>query len=237
MKRDVALKVLPSHVTRSKRAVARFQREVEAAAQLNHPNIVSAYDADEADGVHFFVMECVDGEDLAQTVIRRGPLPVQEAVDYTIQAARGLEYAHSQGVVHRDIKPGNLLVDREGTVKVLDMGLARFDKETGADDSTAAAGLTQSGQVMGTFDYMSPEQAEDSHHADHRADVYSLGCTLFHSGGSRSLPQGDAGQSEDPCGGSIEPADGQDLLRFPGKSDHSRQKQRRTIIRRSVVAS
>jgi serine/threonine protein kinase len=123
MKRVVALKVLPKEVAGSPDAIRRFQREVEVAAKLSHPNIVTAYDADEVGGMHFFVMEYVEGSDLGRLVREQGPFPVREVVDDVIQAARGLEYAHSQGVIHRDIKPSNLLLDQQGTVKVLDMGL------------------------------------------------------------------------------------------------------------------
>jgi serine/threonine protein kinase len=135
-----------------------------AVARLTHPNIVVAYDADEAEVGHFLVMEFVNGRDLATEVETRGPLLVAEAVDCTIQAARALDYAHSQGVIHRDIKPANLLRDVSGVVKVADLGLARFNDTLGrrADEGSA---LTQAGTIMGTVDFMSPEQA-NSHVCD-----------------------------------------------------------------------
>ena len=159
-------------------AVERFHREVEAAAKLSHPNIVTAYDAGEHQGMHYLAMEYVEGKDLASIVKDRGPLGVREAVECVLQAARGLQYAHEQGIVHRDIKPGNLLLDKKGTVKILDMGLARI---AGAD---AAMGgperLTTTGQVMGTCDYMAPEQAMDTHDSrPSRPTSMPLGCTLY----------------------------------------------------------
>ena len=176
MKRICALKVLPRSVTKSDRAMKRFKQEIEVAAKLTHPNIVTAFDADEVDGVSFLVMEYVDGVDLAAHVDNHGPMAVVQAVDCALQAARGLEYAHSQGVIHRDIKPHNLLMDANGHVKILDMGLVFLAEDPQGqplDDE-----ITTENQIVGTVDYMSPEQAEGAGRVDHRTDIYSLGCSL-----------------------------------------------------------
>ncbi|HEY7426516.1 MAG TPA: response regulator [Gemmataceae bacterium] len=178
MKRVVAIKVLSRSVAKSEKFIKRFQREVEAVARMNHPNIVMAHDADEAEVGHFLVMEFVNGRDLSSEVLDRGPLPISEAVECIVQAARALDYAHHQGIIHRDIKPANLLRDIHGVVKVADLGLARFDAAFGNAPEDAGA-LTQAGTIMGTVDYMSPEQAMGLTSIDHRADIYSLGCTLY----------------------------------------------------------
>ncbi|MEX0610559.1 MAG: bifunctional serine/threonine-protein kinase/formylglycine-generating enzyme family protein [Pirellulales bacterium] len=186
MDRIVALKMLPPAVTKSPEALRRFQREIKVAARLEHPNIVSAHDADEAHGTNFLVMQYVEGTDLARWVSVNGPLPVEEALACIVQASRGLEYAHRRGVVHRDIKPSNLLLDGGGTVKILDMGLARLKSAAPQQDQ-----LTLTGQILGTVDFMAPEQAMDTRQADARADIYSLGVTLWYLLTGRALYEGD----------------------------------------------
>jgi CheY-like chemotaxis protein len=176
LKRIVALKVPSPEVVTSASFIQRFTRECETLAQLTHPNIVMAFDADEAGGAPFLVMEFVDGRDLATEVLQNGPLSGGAAVSAILQAARGLAYAHTRGIIHRDVKPSNLLRDVDGNVKVADLGLARL---TNSRRTLGGSGVSQVGAVVGTLDFMSPEQALDSSNIDHRADIYSLGCTLF----------------------------------------------------------
>ena len=179
MRRRCAIKVLPSTRVNDSSYLGRFHREAQAVASLDHPNIVRAYDVDhEKDGdrdIHFLVMEYVEGRSLHEVIQQDGVLGFKMAADFARQAAIGLEYAHGAGLVHRDIKPGNLLLDQTGVVKILDLGLARFS----ADDDDHSLTVAHDEKVLGTADYLAPEQALDSHRVDARADIYSLGCTLY----------------------------------------------------------
>jgi hypothetical protein len=201
MERPVALKIINPRLTGDPAAVERFRREVKGAARLTHPNIVTAYDAEQAGDLHFLVMEYVEGQSLDKLVQQQGALPVIVACDYARQVALGLQHAFERGLVHRDIKPHNLMRTRDGQIKILDFGLARFVRESEAMNSARAdrppgvlsapadrdvcrhgdstLPLTQTGSVLGTPDYMAPEQAVDCQAADIRADLYSLGCTLY----------------------------------------------------------
>jgi serine/threonine protein kinase len=175
MRRLVALKILKGACTASAAALERFRREVRAAARLSHPNIVTTHDAEDAGETHFLVMEYVEGIDLGRLVQQRGPLPADRACEYARQAALGLQHAFEHGMVHRDLKPHNLMLTPDGRVKILDFGLACFASET-----ASAARVTGTGLVLGTVDYIAPEQADNPHEADIRSDIYSLGCTLYH---------------------------------------------------------
>jgi eukaryotic-like serine/threonine-protein kinase len=174
MKRQVAIKVLPTDKAKDEEARERFYREARIVAALDHPNVVRAFDVGQNGDTHFMVMEYIEGESLEELLRRKGPLSTREAADYIAQAARGLQHAYERGLVHRDIKPANLLLDKSGVVKVLDMGLARFFEE----NSNLTTELC-SGSVIGTADYMAPEQAVNSHEVDIRADIYSLGVALY----------------------------------------------------------
>jgi serine/threonine protein kinase len=174
MNRQVVIKVINQALLAHPDAVERFRREVHAAAQLLHPNIVTAHDAEQAGDLHMLVMEFVPGQSLAEVLQKKGPLPVREACHYARQAVLGLQHAHEQGMVHRDIKPHNLMLTPKGQVKILDFGLAKMASERGT-----GKGLTSVNAYMGTPEYSAPEQATDAHSADIRADLYSLGCTLY----------------------------------------------------------
>jgi len=174
--RIVALKLMRPDQVSSPEALRRFRREARAAAQLSHPHIVQVYDSDHIDDNHFLVMEFVAGTDLARLVMQQGPLSCSRACACIRQAALGLQHAHERGLVHRDVKPANLMLDTEGTVKLLDLGLARL-RHTASQASDSQ--LTEVGCVLGTPDYMAPEQAEDPHGSDIRADLYGLGCTFY----------------------------------------------------------
>lgn len=184
MSRVVALKVLSYEVTRTERARQLFRREVRAAARLAHPNIATAYDANEVNGRAFLVLEYVAGPNLSRLVREHGPLPVGQACDFIRQAALGLQHAHELGMVHRDIKPSNLLVQPPagqdsldgGTIKLVDFGLALLPSADDADDAVSG----DRHAVLGTPDYLSPEQGRDIRTVDIRSDLYSLGCTFYY---------------------------------------------------------
>jgi len=170
-----AIKVLPRTRVKDATYLARFQLEAKAIASLNHPNIVVAYDIDNEGDVHYIVMEYVEGVDLQVLVRRDGPLPPSEAALLIAQAADGLQHAHQRGVIHRDVKPANLLLDLDGRIRLLDMGLALV---TAQEEESLT--VMHSENVLGTADYLAPEQALNSHQVDHRADIYGLGCTLYY---------------------------------------------------------
>src|SRR5262249_25577460 len=175
LRRPVALKVLTPECTRQPALVARFFQEMRAVGQLDHPNLVRATDAGAVDGVCFLAMDLLDGLDLGKVSSLLGPLKVADACEAVRQGALGLACLHGTGLVHRDVKPSNLFLTAVGTVKVLDFGLVRLQEVTAADGR-----LTGSGFVLGTADYLAPEQALDPRTSDRRADLYALGCTLYH---------------------------------------------------------
>jgi serine/threonine protein kinase len=171
--RKRAIKVLPRKRVGKRSYLERFRLEAEATAKLNHPNIVRAFGIGQDNDTYFIVMEFIEGENISRLVREHGPIEIIDIVRYTAQVARALKYAHDQGIIHRDIKPGNILVNGNGEAKLLDLGLAMSREQE--------ASITQlyDEKVIGTADYLSPEQAINSHQVDLRTDIYSLGCTLY----------------------------------------------------------
>src|ERR687884_1137028 len=169
LERNVALKVLHEHYTEDDQYVERFRREARAVAQLSHPNIVTVIDRGEDGGRQFIVFELVEGRTLKEVLDEEGRLPVRHALEIALQVARGLAFAHEQGLVHRDVKPQNVILNGDGRAKVTDFGIAR---------SLDVKGVTQTGTVLGTSNYISPEQAQGGE-VDGATDVYSLGVVLY----------------------------------------------------------
>ncbi len=174
MHRLRAVKVLPRTRVNDSSYLARFRLEAQTTASLDHPNIVRAYDVDNEGDNHYIVMEYINGKDLQGIVKDQHPLPLETICNYIAQAAEGLNYAHEEGLVHRDVKPANLLIEDRGLVKILDLGLALMK-----DDEQASLTIAHNENVLGTADYLAPEQAVNSHNVDLRADIYGLGCTLY----------------------------------------------------------
>ncbi len=188
LEREVALKILPPDQAADSESVQRFYQEARAAARLDHENIARVYSIGSDKGHHYIAFEYIEGVTLRQKIAGAGRLTVAEAVDYTLQVAAALAHSSSRGVVHRDVKPSNVIITPTGRAKLVDMGLARSFERGGGDN-----GLTQSGMTLGTFDYISPEQALDPRDVDVRGDLYSLGCTLFHMlAGRPPFPEGTA---------------------------------------------
>src|SRR6516164_4272906 len=194
LKREVAIKILPEEFARDPERISRFQREAELLASLNHPNIAAIYDVEEADNSRFLVLELVEGDTLADR-LRRSPLPVDEALHIAKSICEALEAAHEKGVIHRDLKPGNVKVTPDGRVKVLDFGLAKVAEEpvgTGnaSDSPTQTLSATRAGVILGTAVYMSPEQARGAA-VDKRADIWAFGCVLYEMLTGRRAFQGE----------------------------------------------
>jgi serine/threonine-protein kinase len=190
LKRQRAIKILPKKRVNDSSYLARFHLEAQATASLDHPNIVRAYDVDNEGDQHYLVMEFIEGKDLQTIIKQEGPLPLELACNYVAQSAEGLAYAHENNLIHRDVKPANLLVDEKGVVKILDLGLALY-----SDEESASLTMTHNENVLGTADYLSPEQAVNSHKVDSRTDIYSLGCTLyFLLTGHPTFPEGSLAQ-------------------------------------------
>ena len=176
----VALKVLSEEASMSIETNYRFDREVQASTKVNHRNIVSALDCRLSPEESFLVLEFVDGPTLDDYVGAKGPLPLKDAAEIMLQVSEGMSHAHAKRIVHRDLKPDNILRAADGTIKILDLGLARFDNNPRfGDRSDSLYRLTQLGVVLGTADFMAPEQSMDARSADFRSDIYSLGCTFW----------------------------------------------------------
>ena len=194
LKREVAIKILPDDVAGDRERLARFEREAQVLASLNHPNIASIYRLEETDGVPCLVLELVEGRTLAET-LASGTLPVEDALRIALQIATGLEAAHERGIIHRDLKPANVMITPEGTVKILDFGLAKVlgdatPEPDPAHSPTLTHAPTQAGMILGTAAYMAPEQAQ-SKPTDRRADIWAFGAVLFEMLSGRMAFPGD----------------------------------------------